>query len=86
MPSHLGDLFPDNSMRTMYKFTYAIGGFSEDIVYYIDIDSLYIEKICWSVLEQKSSRKTHRPRRKRLWRWWNVFGVYCTQSEILSHI
>ena len=44
MPLYLGASILGNSRRILEKFLSAIDGFKDDIVYYTDIDCLFIEK------------------------------------------
>ena len=41
-----------NSKRNMKNVIHAFGGFYGNVVYYIDTDSLYIEKKHWKKLEK----------------------------------
>ena len=52
LPAVLGAFILSNSRRIMNKFVKEINGFYNNIVYYTDTDSLYIEKKYWDVLDK----------------------------------
>ena len=52
LPAVLGAFILANSRRIMNKFIIEINGFYENNIYYIDTDSVYIEKKYWDVLDK----------------------------------
>ena len=52
LPAVLGAFILSNSKRIMNNFIREINGFYNNIIYYTDCDSLYIEKKYWDVLEK----------------------------------
>ena len=52
LPAVLGSFILANSRRNMNKFIREMNGFYENNIYYTDIDSLYIEKKHWDVLDK----------------------------------
>ena len=52
LPNHLGAFILSNSKRIINNFIREINGFYNNIIYYGDRDSLYIEKIYWDVLDK----------------------------------
>ena len=52
IPSHLGAFILSNSKRIMNNFIREINGFYNNSIYYVDTDSLYIEKKYWDVLDK----------------------------------
>ena len=52
MPSVLGAFILSNSKRIMDNFNREINGFYNNIIYYGDTDSLYVEKKYWDVLDK----------------------------------
>ena len=47
LPEHLGAFILSNSTRFLKNFIREIKGFYNNIVYYTDTDSLYVEKKNW---------------------------------------
>ena len=52
LPAVLGAFILSNSKRIMNNFIREINGFYNNIIYYTDCDSLYIEKKYWDVLDK----------------------------------
>ena len=52
LPAVLGAFILGNSRRIMKKFVREINGIYNNNIYYTDIDSLYIEKKFWDVLDK----------------------------------
>ena len=52
LPSHLGAFILSNNKRIMIKTSSEINGFCKNNINYGDIDSLYIEKKKWKVLDK----------------------------------
>ena len=52
LPAVLGAFILSNSKRIMNNFIREVNGFYNNIIYYTDCDSLYIEKKYWDVLDK----------------------------------
>ena len=55
LPAVLGAFILSNRKRIMNNFIREINGFNNNSIYYGDIDSLYIEKKYWDVLDKANS-------------------------------
>ena len=86
LPLHLAVFILSNSKIIMNNFIHAIDGFYSNDVYYIDIDSLYVENKHWNDLDKAGLVGRNLLQGKKDYKDGGIFyGLFLAPKKIMSN-